>query len=84
MITDGMYAEKPEHLEGEQLTKALDEIRAPCLYEGPCSEEMIQACPGGAITEDGIDKAACRDYCRNCNETTPVPEICGKSFRFKR
>lgn len=84
MITDGMYADKPEHLEGEQLTKALDEILAPCLYEGPCSEEMVQACPGNAVTKDGIDKAACRDYCRNFNETTPVPEVCGKCFRFKR
>lgn len=84
MITDGMYAEKPETLEGEALQKALSEILDPCLYSGPCSEELIAACPGGAIKTEGIDKELCRDYCRNFNETTPVPEVCGKCFRFKR
>ena len=84
MITDGMYAEKPETIEGDDLLKALNEIVGPCLYDGPCSKEMIEVCPGGAITEEGIDKGKCRDYCRKFNETTPVPEICGKCFRFKK
>ena len=83
MITDGMYAEKPALLEGEGLQKALDEILDPCRYSGPCSDRMIAVCPGGAIRADGIDKELCRDYCRTINETTPVPEICGKCFRFK-
>lgn len=83
MITDGMYADKPEALEGDKLQKALDELLAPCLYGGPCSGEMIQACPGGAVTAEGIDRKLCRDYCRTINETTPVPEVCGKCFRFK-
>lgn len=83
MITDGMYADKPEVIEGEALDSALAEILEPCRYEGPCSEEMIRVCPGGAITAEGIDREKCRDYCRKYNETTPVPEICGKCFRFK-
>ncbi len=83
MITDGMYADKPETLEGEELEKAFAELLDPCLFEGPCSEEMIKACPGGAVSAEGIDRALCRDYCRTINETTPVPEVCGKCFRFK-
>jgi Uncharacterized Fe-S protein len=84
MITDGMYADRPEELDGEARQKALAELLDPCLYEGPCGDDMIAACPGGAITESGIDRALCRDYCRKFNETTPVPEVCGKCFRFKR
>ena len=83
MITDGMYADRPEALEGEELQKALDEILGPCRYDGPCSDEMIAACPGKAIAAEGIDKDLCRDYCRTLNKTTPVPEVCGKCFRFK-
>ena len=83
MITDGMYADRPEELSEEEMQKALEALLDPCLYEGPCSEEMIAACPGGAVSADGIDRALCRDYCLKFNETTPVPEICGKCFRFK-
>ena len=82
MITDGMYADRPETIEGEALAAALAEITDPCLFEGPCSEDMIRACPGGAISAEGIDKEKCRDYCRKFNETTPVPDVCGKCFRF--
>jgi len=82
MITDGMYADRPEPIEGESLAAALAEITDPCLFEGPCSEDMIRACPGGAISAEGIDKEKCRDYCRKFNETTPVPDVCGKCFRF--
>ncbi len=83
MITDGMYADKPQILEGAELQKALEKLIDPCLHEGPCSEEMIAVCPGGAITADGIDRNKCSAYCRTLNETTPVPEVCGKCFRFK-
>ena len=84
MITDGMYADKPEALEEDEIEQALAELLDPCLYNGPCSAEMIAACPGGAITEGGIDRALCRDYCRKYNEVTPVPEVCGKCFRFRK
>ena len=84
MITDGMYAERPEPIDADALQEALGELLGPCLYDGPCSEEMINACPGGAISAEGIDKRKCRDYCRKFNETTPVPEVCGKCFRFAR
>ena len=83
MITDGIYAEKPLTLEGEEQQKALEELIAPFLHEGPCSEEMIAACPGRAITAEGIDRKKCSAYCRTLNERTPVPEVCGKCFRFK-
>ncbi|MBE6045132.1 MAG: hypothetical protein E7221_00325 [Clostridiales bacterium] len=83
MITDGMYADKPLMMEGEELQKALEQLIEPCLHEGPCSEEMIAVCPGGAITAEGIDRIKCSAYCRTLNETTPVPEVCGKCFRFK-
>ena len=83
MITDGLYSDRPEVLEGDELQAALDAILKPCLYDGPCSDEMIEACPGGAISKNGIDKGKCRDYCMKFNEKTPVPEVCGKCFRFK-
>ena len=73
---------KKSYRNGEALAAALAEITDPCLFEGPCSEDMIRACPGGAISAEGIDKEKCRDYCRKFNETTPVPDVCGKCFRF--
>ncbi len=83
MITDGMYADRPDAIEGEELQEALAKLLNPCLFDGPCSEEMINVCPGGAITAEGIDKAKCRDYCKKYNEKTPAPEVCGKCFRFR-
>ena len=83
MITDGMYADKPAEMDESEQEKAFAALLDPCLYDGPCSEDMINACPGGAITADGIDRSLCRDYCRKYNETTPVPEVCGKCFRFR-
>lgn len=39
-------------------------------------------CPGGAITENGIDRKACQEYCRGINPSTPCPEVCGKCFNM--
>lgn len=50
------------------------------LYEGPCSEELIAACPGNAISENGIDKCKCQEYCKTIFESVPTPDLCGKCF----
>ena len=53
------------------------------LADVQCSEEMIQACPVGAITACGIDKKKCLAYCETQNQKIPDPGLCGMCFRFK-
>lgn len=87
VITDGYYAEKDltdtREEEMEALYQAL--MRQSC-YRGAegvsCSREMIEVCPGHAVSADGIDRRVCQDYCRTLNEVTPSPDMCGKCFRF--
>ena len=71
----------------EILDEEFQKVFTACCFQGArdvhCSEEMIAVCPGDAITADGIDRNKCSAYCRTLNETTPVPEVCGKCFRFK-
>ncbi|MCI6991905.1 MAG: hypothetical protein MR892_00470 [Clostridiales bacterium] len=82
IITDGLYAEPAPEFSEEEITEEIRKLTEPWLYDGPCSTEMVEACPAGAISEKGIDKFKCQDYCRNLNESTPMPEVCGRCFRF--
>lgn len=43
-------------------------------------QEIIDACPCGAVTKDGIDKAKCQDYCNSQNEFIPEPDACGRCY----
>lgn len=52
-------------------------------YEAECSDEMIAACPGKAISKDGIDRKACQAYCKTVFEYVPTPDICGKCYLCK-
>lgn len=52
-------------------------------YEGPCSQALIDACPGYAISEDGIDKTKCQEYCKRFSHNVPTPDICGKCYFVK-
>lgn len=45
-----------------------------------CSQELIAVCPAGAISEAGINRKACQEYCRKFNSFVPTPDICGKCY----
>ncbi|MEG0157227.1 MAG: hypothetical protein RR626_04845 [Anaerovoracaceae bacterium] len=66
--------------------QVLGHIRTDSKYLGAedveVSPEAISACPGGAITEEGIDRKKCQDYCKTINEYIPSPEVCGKCFFY--
>lgn len=81
VITDGLYAKRSEKLNQEEVDKAVREI-LEAAEPSHCSEEMIASCPGKAISETGIDKFKCQEYCLTLNEHIPFPEVCGKCFKF--
>lgn len=83
IITDGLYAEKAPAFNEQELEEQLIKLTAGCMYDGPCSREMISACPGGAISGEGIDALKCQKYCESLNNIIPMPEVCGKCFRFR-
>jgi len=86
MMTDGVFVPKPETVSGEALDEEFQKVLTACCFQGArdvhCSEEMIAACPGGAIAEDGIDRAKCQAYCETIKESDPCPEMCGHCFGF--
>lgn len=51
-------------------------------YAGPCDEALIAACPGKAISPDGIDRKACQEYCMKIFKHVPTPDICGKCYKL--
>ena len=78
IITDGLYAEATDRSDPE---KDVEEILLAMKSAG-AGAEMIASCPGGAISEEGIDKFKCQEYCLRLNEYIPSPEVCGKCFKF--
>ena len=86
MMTDGVLVKKPETPDGEVLDAEFRKILTACCFKGAddvnCSDEMIRACPGGAIDRDGIDRARCQAYCETINAADPCPEMCGRCFSF--
>lgn len=87
IITDGLYGEKPPEMTSEELESAFNEMMKDCRFKGTegveCSDELIAACPAGAIDRDGIDRKKCQDYCEKINSHTPNPEVCGKCFNCR-
>ena len=71
----------------EELDRIFRDAMSRCRFTGwnesPCSEEMIAACPGGAISSEGIDRARCQEWCMTIDRYTPSPEVCGRCFGFK-
>ena len=66
--------------EYEDLDKEVERyLKKACYISSPGFNAM---CPGGAITENGIDRKACQEYCRAINPSTPCPEVCGKCFEI--
>ena len=84
IITDGRYAELAEPIAEEEIEGALKKLLDPCLFDGPCSQDMIDACPCGAVSADGIDRFKCQEYCKSLDSVSPSPNVCGKCFRFKQ
>ncbi|MBQ9015873.1 MAG: hypothetical protein IJ109_07090 [Firmicutes bacterium] len=87
MMTDGVYVKKPETVDGAVLDAEFQKVMTACCYAGArdvhCSQEMIAACPGGAIAEDGIDRGKCQAYCETINKADPCPQMCGRCFGFR-
>ncbi len=87
VITDGRYANDSEIPDSQQLEEIYQRILTQCCYQGAdnvsCSEEMIKACPAGAISVSGIDREKCQRHCESIDEYIPSPEVCGKCFSFK-
>ena len=87
MMTDGVYVKKPDPIDGAILDEEFQKVLTACCFKGAegvhCSEEMIAVCPGGAIEEDGIDRAKCQAYCETINKADPCPEMCGLCFGLK-
>ncbi len=52
------------------------------LFENPVSvpQRIINACPIGAISKDGIDTVKCQEYCQMQNEFVPEPDACGRCY----
>lgn len=67
---EGMYEEFHKYME-------------EACYEGECSDEMIAACPGKAITREGINRKACQEYCKTIFKHVPAPDLCGKCYFCK-
>lgn len=86
IITDGQYAEPFERLNNEQLEAVYQEIQRQYCYKEAdgvsCSEEMIKACPAGAISKEGIDRKICQAHCKTIEANIPSPEVCGKCFFY--
>ncbi|MDD6310409.1 MAG: hypothetical protein PUB09_00535 [Firmicutes bacterium] len=86
ILFDKPFAEK-EELNNEQLEAMIQKYYEDCKFQEAgnleCSDEMIAACPGGAITKEGIDRKKCQEYCMTINSALPDPELCGKCFRCK-
>lgn len=87
IITDGFYADACEEPDSQQLEQIYQNIMTSCCYENApdvsCSQDMINACPCGAISPTGINRKKCQEYCKTIDEYIPSPDICGKCFRFR-
>ena len=85
--TDALYSEPAEAMTAEQLEQVYEDVLRACCFEEAdgvsCSDDMIKACPGGAIRREGIDRQKCQDFCLQFNRFNPCPEFCGKCFRFR-
>lgn len=86
IITDGQYADEFELLSSEQLNDIYKDLQRQYRYKEAdgvsCSEEMIKACPAGAISAVGIDRKCCQAHCKTIDKHIPSPEVCGKCFFY--
>ena len=83
--TAALYAPEAEPMDSAALEAVFAKVMADCCFAGSgadCTEEMIAACPGGAIGPMGIDRAKCQAHCAKLDPYVPAPESCGKCFRF--
>lgn len=86
IITDGQYADEFEAMDSKELEEVYQQIQRQYAYKEAdgvvCSQEMIEACPAGAISREGIDRKICQAYCKTIDEYIPSPEVCGKCFFY--
>lgn len=86
IITDGHYADAFEPLSAEALEILYGDLMKQCRYQEAgvkVSEQMVAACPGGAISADGIDRKLCQAHCMKIDKFIPSPEVCGKCFYYE-
>ncbi len=89
VLVDEHYAIfEEEDLEIWDLDHVVDHIMSDCKYEGAedvrVSREAIEACPGGAVGEKGIDREKCQQWCKKVNKYIPSQEVCGKCFFYDK
>ncbi|MEG0830222.1 MAG: hypothetical protein RSD88_06105 [Anaerovoracaceae bacterium] len=86
IITDSHLSEKPQPMTEVELEALYHQLMREQRYEEEdgvtVSEEMIQACPGKAISQKGINRHKCQEYCKTISEHIPSPEVCGKCFYY--
>lgn len=76
MIVDIFLAKRKEYMD---LDKEIEKYYKNARFKA-AEEKIISVCPAYAITEKGIDKNICQEYCKEINPSTPCPEVCGKCF----
>lgn len=76
MIVDLFLADEKKY---ENPESEIDDYLNSACYQA-ADEKLISLCPASAITEDGINRKACQEYCKGINPSTPCPEVCGKCF----
>lgn len=67
-----------------ELRRVYENYLSNSCYEGDFDNELIELCPGNAITEAGINRKACQEYCKTIFKYVPTPEVCGKCFRYHK
>jgi len=89
ILVDEHYASFEEKdLKMWDMEQVISHIKTDSKYKGAedirVSRQAIEACPGGAISKDGIDRKLCQARCRQINDMIPSPEVCGKCFFYDR
>lgn len=79
---DHGFANTKSRADTPEMAKEYEGYLQKTRFKDQCSQEMIRACPGNAITEEGIDRKACQQYCKTIFSHVPTPDVCGKCFMF--
>lgn len=66
----------------EERNEIVEDYMAFSLFRNPAMvpQRVINACPCGAISKDGINQERCQEYCDERNDIIPEPDSCGKCY----
>lgn len=82
ILTEVQLEASGKEMEGEDGVDIVEDYRRFTLIDNPTRvpQRIIDACPCGAISQSGIDRAKCQDYCYTLNESVPEPDACGRCY----